>query len=115
MVAVAAVLTVILVGGGVVTVSLRVLHGLGYPSGYDRLLARQKRTQDAGGSALVGLGALAIGIAGEVISVNTFRGGDVGDVAWGLVGGVCFLLPLVVGVGTVVLLVAPWLDGRDRE
>jgi hypothetical protein len=104
----AAVITVILVGGGVVTVSLRVLHGLGYPSGYDRLLARQKRTQDAGGSTLVGLGALAIGIGGEVVSVNTFRGGAVGDVVLGLLGGLGSLLPLVIGVGTVVLLVFPW-------
>jgi hypothetical protein len=110
--ALAAVLTVILVGGGVLIFSLRVLHGLGYPSGYDRLLARQKRTQDGGGSALVGLGALAIGLAGEVLSVDSILGGDV---AWGLVGGVGSLLFLGVGVGTVVVVVVPWLGGRDHE
>jgi hypothetical protein len=111
----AAVLTVILVGGGMVIFSLRVLREFGYPSGYDRLLARQKRAQDAGGSTLVGLGALAIGIAGEVMSVNAILGGDVGGVVWGVVGGVCFLLPLGVGIGTVVLLVVPRLDGGDHE
>jgi hypothetical protein len=109
--AVAAVITVILVGGGGVIVSLRVLRRLGYPHGYDGLLARQKRTQDRGGSTLIGLGALVIGIAGEVMSVNMILGGDV---AWGLVGGVGFLLFLGVGVDTVVLLVIPWLGGRDR-
>jgi hypothetical protein len=110
--ALAVLLTVIFVGGGVVAVSLRVLSRLGYPSGHDRLVARQKRTQAAGGSTLVGLGALAIGIAGEVISVDSILGGDV---AWGVLGGVGSLLFLVVGVGTVVSLALPWLRGRDRE
>ena len=110
--ALAAVLTVILVGGGVVIFSLRALRQLGHPSGYDRLLAWQKRTQNDGGSTLVGLGALAIGIAGEVLAVDMVQGGDV---AWGLLEGVSSLLFLGVGIGAVVLLVIPWLGGHGRE
>jgi hypothetical protein len=95
----------LLVLGGVVIAILRVLRRFGIGDAYGRVLAWRERTQDTGGSASVGLGSLAIGLAGEWISVSTILGGSSADIFWGVIGALGFLMFLVVGIGAVVILI----------